>query len=243
MGWYKVNDGRVAYVGALTRDRYAAWAATRDGAAAIAEVAKEIGFRLFGRTRAARKQIWRDITAAAKSEDGRAALQAAADVYLRTITTLAYAQGLPRATVGLRRLVLVPRALVAGRARTDVSARLNRCPAFAARRTAERDFLYEATLAEVDAAVRAAQPSIRRPVQAPDNWVCIGADTRFAWVDQYWSGAGWSGHWFVYELPREPLTRADRKSVEKAVEDLHASLGTLSRERRQALVQLAATRS
>jgi hypothetical protein len=157
------------------------------------------------------------------------------------LSTMAYAQGLPRASVGLRRLVLVPRALVAGRARAAVSARLNQCPAFAGRPLAERDFLFEAVLSAADAAVRAARPSIQRPVRAPDDWVCVGADTRFAWVDQYWSGTGWSGHWFMYEWPREPMSRADRKAIERAVEDLHASLGTLSRERRQAVVQLAAT--
>ena len=241
MGWYKVQDGRVVYAGALTRDRYAAWAGTKAGAAAIEATSKTIGFRLFGRVRAARKQIWREMAAAAKSDDGRAAMQAAADLYGRTISTLAYAQGLPRTTVGLRRLVLVPRALVAGRARTAIVERLNQCGAIASRPAAERDFLFETTLAEVDAAVRASRPAVQRPVRASPEWVCIGAETRFAWVDQYWSGEGWSGHWFVYEMPRDPLTRADRKALEQAVETLHAGLATLSRERRHAVVRLAAT--
>jgi len=243
MASYKVTDGRVAYTGALTREPYAAWIATREGGKAIDAVAKTIGFRLFGRVRAARKRVWREFAAAARSEDGKAALQAAADIYLHTITTLAYAQGLPRATVGLRRLVLVPRALVAGRARAALAARLTQCTAFAQRPTAERDFLFETALSQFDAAIRAARPSVKRPVRAPDSWVCVGADTRFAWVDQYWSGAGWSGHWFVYEQPREPLSRADRKTLERSVEQLQASLGTLSRERRHALVQLAASHS
>jgi hypothetical protein len=241
MGWYKVTDGRVVYSGSLTREPYTAWTATREGTNAIDAVAKTIGFRLFGRVRAARKQVWRELAAAAKSEDGKAALQAAADLYLHAITTLAYAQGLPRATVGLRRLVLVPRALVAGRARAALSTRLTQYSAFAERPAPERDFLFETALSQIDNAIRAARPSVQRPVRAPDNWVCIGADTRFAWVDQYWSGAGWSGHWFAYEHPREALSRADRKTLERAVEQLQASLGTLSRERRHALVQLAAS--
>lgn len=241
MSWYKVSDGRVVYAGAISRDRYAAWVASKPGSQAIDAVAKGLGFRLFGRARAARNQIWRELVAVAKSDEGRSALQAAADLYLRTISTLAYAQGLPRAAVGLRRLVLVPRALVAGRARAAVSARLTECRAFAGRPLPERDFLFEAALLEVDAAVRAAGPSIQRPVRATDDWVCVGADTRFAWVDQYWSGAGWSGHWFMYELPREPMSRADRKAIDRAVAELHAGLSSLSRERRHALVKLAAS--
>ena len=240
MSWYKVRDGRVVVAGALTKEPFTAWAATRDGIAAIESVAKEIGFRLFGRKRAARARIWRELAAAAKSDDGRNALQAAADLYQRTISTLAYAQGLPRVVIDLRRLVLVPRTLVAGRARTAVSARLLQCGAFAERPTPERDFLFETALNQIDAALRSARPSVQRPVRAADEWVCIGADTRFAWVDQYWSGPGWCGHWFVFELPREPLSRANRKAVERAVEQLNGTLKTLSRERRQALVQLAA---
>ena len=240
MAWYKVQDGRVLYTGSPNRDPYAAWIATRAGAGAIQAVARTIGFRLFGRARAARARVWRELAAAARSDDGKAALQAAADLYVQTISTLAYAQGLPRSIVGLRRLVLVPRALVVGRARAALSTRLMQCRPFAERPAAERDFLFETALKEIDAAVRAARPSVQRPVRAPEDWVCVGADIRFAWVDQYWSGPGWSGHWFVYEHPREPLSRADRKALERAVEQLQGTLGTLSRERRHALVQLAA---
>ena len=96
MSWYKVRDGRVVFTGALNRQPYQAWIGTRDGKQAIDAVAKTIGFRLFGRARAARSRIWRELAAAAAGEDGRAALQGAADVYARTISTLAYAPGLPR---------------------------------------------------------------------------------------------------------------------------------------------------
>jgi len=239
MGWFKVRDGRVAYSGTLTREPYATWVATKPGSEAIDAVAKGIGFRLFGRKRAARKRVWRELSSAARTDDGKSALQAAADLYVKAISTLAYAQGLPRSTVELRRLVFVPRTLVAGRARTAVTARIGQSPAFADRPAAEREFLIETTLQEIDTAMRTARPTVQRPVVSADGWVCIGADVRFAWVDQYWSGPGWSGHWIVYELPREPLSRAGRKALERAIEQLNAGLGHLSKERRHALIQLA----
>jgi hypothetical protein len=54
MGWFKVSDGRVVYPGRISPDPYAEWVATREGAVAVDEVARELRFRLFGRTRAAR---------------------------------------------------------------------------------------------------------------------------------------------------------------------------------------------
>src|SRR3954464_9021511 len=71
MGWYKVTDGRVIYAGRISREPYATWVATKAGSDAIATVAKGIGFRLLGRARAARTRVWRDLSAAARSEDGR----------------------------------------------------------------------------------------------------------------------------------------------------------------------------
>src|SRR3954470_13368154 len=140
MGWFKVRDGRVVCSGQVSREPFAAWIATREGSAAVAAVAATLRFKLFGKVRAARRQVWRELVTAMRSDDGRAALQGAADVYCRSITSLAYAQGLPRTTIDLHRLVLVPRALIADRARAAISARLSQCAAFAGRPQAERTF-------------------------------------------------------------------------------------------------------
>jgi len=241
MGWFKVNDGRVLCNGQISRDPFDAWIATREGSAAIAAVAAGLRFRLLGKRRAARRQVWRELTTAIRSEQGRAALQDAADIYSRCITSLAYAQGLPRTTVDLHRLVLVPRALIAARARAGISARLSQCGAFANRPPAERSFLLETVMAQIDDAMRQAKPTVHKPLKGSDGWAYIAVDTRFQWVDLYWSGERWAGHWFVYELPPARLSRGSRSAIEEAVGGLRESVGNLPRERRQALVQLAAS--
>jgi hypothetical protein len=97
----------------------------------------------------------------------------------------------------------------------------------------------EQVLRELDAAVCAAHPTPRRPVAAAGEWVCVGMDTNFAWVDQIWSGPGWAGHFIVYERP-PVFSRADRKNVERAIAHLQSGVQTFSRQRRQDVAQAAA---
>ena len=207
MAWFKVTDGRVVCGRKLSRDPFAAWTATQEGSAAIATVAGTLRFRLFGKVRAARRQVWRELSAALCSDEGRAALQGAAGDYSRCITSLAYAQALPRTTIDLHRLVLVPRALIADRARAAISARLAQHSVFQSRPPAERSFLVETVMAQVDDAMRLAKPTVQRPLHGSDNWAFVAVDTRFQWVNLYWSGERWAGHWFVYELPPARLSR------------------------------------
>ncbi len=239
MSWFQVTEERLRYRGRIDRAPYDGWAASPAGEEAIAERAKQVGFRLFGRGRAARRIMWRELKDLAASQAGTVALDAAADVYGRALSDLAYAQGLPRVQVGLRRLVLVPRALAAGRARPSVAARLRQCAQIEELDEPLRAFLFERVVFELDQATRHARPGVKRPVRAHD-WKCIGVDTEFGWVDQVWSGAGWSGHFLLYEWPPTPLTRADRNALAQGIKDLESGINTLSRERRQQLVNVAA---
>jgi hypothetical protein len=239
MPWFTVSEERLRYRGRIDRAPFDAWTATPDGKAAVADAAARIGFRLLGRARAARRAMWQALKDAAASGDGATAFTGAADAYARVLSDLAYAPGLPRVHVGLRRLVLVPRALAAGRARPAVAARLLECPAIARLDEPLRAMLCERVILELDAATRAARPDVKQPLRLAD-WTCIGVDSDFGWVDPVWSGAGWSGHFLVYEWPPTALTRADRKALAQARADLDAGINTLSRERRQQLVDAAA---
>lgn len=225
--------------GRVDRGSFARWLSTHEGAEAVAEVAGTLPFSLFGRARAARRRLWREFTAALVTSEIASVLADAPEAYGRALADLAYASELPRVTAGVRRVVLVPRALVAGRARSALSSRLGRCLSFARMPLALRPFLLEQMLRELDAAVCAARPSPRRPVAASGEWVCVGVDTRFGWVDQIWSGPGWAGHFVVYERP-PAFSRADRKNLERAVAELQSGIQTFSRRRRQDVAHAAA---
>ncbi len=237
MGWFRVVDERVHYHG-VERKAFAEWLSTRDGAEMVNEVAADIRFSLLGRARAARHSLWRDLKSAAASPDAASAFEAAAAAHARAVADLAYARELPCVVAGLRRVVLVPRVLAAGRARASIVAELGACPAFTALHANMRTFLLEQTLRELDLAVCQANPSSRRAVAAANGWICVGVDTAYEWVDPLWSGPGWEGHYAVYERPHG-MSRADYKVVERAVESLQSGIRAFSRQRRHQVAHAA----
>jgi hypothetical protein len=242
MSWFRVSRGRLEYRGRISRDPFTKWAATKDGADAVASVARGIRFSLFGRSRSARRRIWRALEAATRVESLATAIGVEATQYMQTVASLSYAEALPRAHIALHRLVLVPRAMIAGRAQTAVFERLADAPALGGLDEAVRIFFLNRLVIEMDAALQDASPSPRRPVQAQDEWACVGVSKGIVWVDPIWAGPEGSGHVFMYEFPRAGLSRGERKSLEAAIQELAASVSSLSRAERFAMVRAATLR-
>lgn len=241
MAWYEVSGGRLGYRGRIDRSPFDVWIASPEGSGALDAAAARLRFRLFGRHRAARREMWRALSQAAQRQPLASALSAAGDDYMRAMSELPYAAGLPRAQVGLRRVVVVPRVMIAGRARTAVTPKISKSAGLSAVSEAVLAFFLDEIIVQLDYAVRRARPTPTRPVRGSQEWACVGMDTRYVWVDPYWSGPGWFGHVFLYEWPPTGMSRRDRKGVERAVIDLQEALGSLSRERRHELVRTAVT--
>jgi hypothetical protein len=129
-----------------------------------------------------------------------------------------------------------------GRAHAGVIERLGQAPALRDLDEAVRTFFLDQLVIEMDAALRKASPSPRRPVEAHDGWACVGDRTGVVWVDRILAGPGGSGHLFMYEFPHEPLRRRERKALETAIEQLTVSVSSLSRAERAALVRSASLR-
>ena len=237
MRWFRVSNGRLEYRGRITREPFMRWTETKEGTAAIARVAAGIRFSLFGRSRAARRRIWRALEDASRVESLVAAIRTEAARYMEVLASLSYSDTLPRVHIALHRMVLVPRALIAGRARTQLFERLGEAPALAGLDVSARIFFLEQLVKEMDAALQIGSPSPRRPIHAHDEWACVGVSKGLVWVDPLWAGADGTGHVFMCELPRAGLSRRDRKAVEAAIAGMAASVSSLSARQRIAMVR------
>jgi hypothetical protein len=241
VSWFRVNRGRLEYAGRITRGPFTRWADTPEGREAVARVARGIRFSLLGRSRSARKRMWRALEQATQTGLA-AALNAEATRYMQLLASLAYADALPRAHVALHRLVLTPRAMIAGRAHAAISERLGHAPELAGMDAAVRTFFLQQLVVEMDAAIQKAAPSVKHPVEAHDGWACVGVRIGTVWVDPLWGGRDGTGHVFLFEFPRAAMPRRDRKALEQAIDDMAESVTSLSRLQRTALVRSASYR-
>jgi hypothetical protein len=242
VSWFRVNDGRLEYCGRITKAPFARWCETKKGREAIDRIARGIRFSLFGKRRAARRQLWRALDDASRSRDFVSAVGTEAARYMELLAASAYADALPRAHVALRRLVLAPRAMISGRAHLAMSQRLAPSPELAGVDESVRGFLIDQLVTEMDTALRKASPSPKRPVHAHEGWACVGVSVGMVWVDSLWSGPDGTGHVFLYEFPRDGLARRDRKALEAAIARMSSSVSSLSRTQRGALVRAASYR-
>jgi hypothetical protein len=241
MGWFRVTRGRLEYGGRITRAPFNRWTATKEGADAVARVAQAGRFRLLGRWRA-RRRMWRALDAAAGTESLTTAIAAEATRYMQVAANLSYADALPRAHIALHRLVLVPRAMVTGRAQSGLFERLGAAPALATVDESVRVFLLTQLIIEMDTALQSASPTPRRPVQAHEEWACVGITKGIAWADPIWAGPDGTGHVFMYEFPRAGFPRRSMKVLESAIAEMSAAVSALSRADRAALVRAASVR-
>lgn len=242
MNWFRVSRGRLVYRGRISRQQFSRWTGTKEGAETVARLAGTIRFSLFGRARAAKRRAWRALDSAARSASAVAAIGREADEYMRACADLSYGDALPRAHVALHRLVVVPRAMAAARARATMVQRLGGLPEICALDVWLRSFLIDQLLTEMDMALHSAAPSATKPVQGHGAWACVGVSGGVQWGDPIWAGPYSMGHVYMYEFPPAGLSRKDRKAVQAAVQVLEMGVSSLSRNQRFELARAASHR-
>jgi hypothetical protein len=240
-GWVRCTRGRLIYTGRLGRAPFTEWIKTDEGQAAVNRAAARIRFSLLGKTRAAARRLWRQVTDMARDTAAAAVIEREVQEYLPRLGSLVFADGLPRTGVDLRRLVVVPNVLLNGGASAAISRKLKQEPAFASLDGGEalKEFFITAVVSEADAAVAGARPSPRSPLDADAGWTTVGVNRSFVWRVPVFQAPPWNGHHYVLELTREPITRAVRKAVAQRIEQFEASLPALSRTERGEILRRA----
>ncbi len=238
----KRSGGRLVYTGRIARAPFLAWAASMAGRAAVADAAAGIRFSVVPRMWLARRRLWRQLIVAARHESVAAAMRREADAYVKHVGALAYADGLPRLGVSLRRLVAVPCVLVNAAAYRGIESRLSKLGPVRslAGGDALRSFFFQQLVEDLNAAAASAQPTPRHALPAGADWVCVGLNPTFVWRSPILDWPAWHGHHYVLELTREPVTRAVRSQTTAAIERLEASLPSLSRLQRDEILRRAA---
>jgi hypothetical protein len=241
MSWVACSQGQLQYTGRIDRGPFRAWAESHEGGRLVEALSRSLGLRFMGRQRAARR-IWRELTEAARAESLVDAVEAELARYMQWLANLAYAEGLPRTTVKLQRLVIVPRVLLNGLAGRGIVERLEPLPALSdlSGGNVVRTFFVTRLVREIDAACAAAAPSLRRPLVAPEGWASVGVDSSFLWRSPYSSEPAWPGHHFMLELPRRGIDAPFRAAVKAGIESLQASLELSKIERDDILRRAAA---
>ncbi len=240
MAWFRVEDGCLRYRG-VTRTPFAYWLETPRGSDTLQAVAGTMRFRLFGRRHAARRALWRELQATAGDERVQAIVRDQARAYHALLATLAFVDALPRATVDLRRVVVVPRVLLNARAlqamHEAIDPLLNATELLGG--DALREFFVTALVDEMDRAFMLARPSPHRPVPAREQWATVAVDLHFVWDAPDWSGPIWPGHHYVHEVPRSRLGRRHRNHLKKALAGIDAQMAQWPRAKRHDTVQRA----
>jgi hypothetical protein len=239
--WVRCSRGRLVYTGRITRGPFVAWTATEEGQAAVKQVAARIRFSLLGKTRAAVGCLWRQLADTARDAAVADAVELEVQAYLPRLGELAFAEGLPRGGVDLRRLIVIPTVLLNGAACTTLARRLKQQPAFASLEggASLREFFVTTLISEMAAAVAGARPSPGSPLTATADWISVGLNTAFVWRVPVFQAPPWDGHHYVLEVTREPITRAVRKAVAAKIDSFEASLPALSRAERNEVLRRA----
>ena len=242
MSWFRVVAGRLQYQGRITRAPFTKWTTTKEGASVVARVAGGIRFSLFGRAGAARRRIWRALDGAVRTDSVSAAMTAEAQRYMQALARLWYSDALPRVHIALHRLVLLPRAMVTAHVRVELCKRLSDTPGLRGLDEEVRNFFLDQAIVEMNAALQKGGPSPKHPVQAHDEWACVGVSRGLVWVDPIWAGVDGTGHVFMYEFPRPGMPRPKPRELTVAIGEMSAGVASLSRLQRFALVRAAVAR-
>jgi hypothetical protein len=239
MGWISRHKGTLDYSGRLPcPSSFDVWADT-DGHAVVTELASKRWFSLLGKRRAAKKEVWRELQQLAERGFLADEIRSAVSAYTARMADFALERSsLPRMSVDLRRVFVVPRAPYNAWAYRFLTSRLASHPGVVSLKggTELASYFCFELLNAADTALFESSPTVRRPLRAGSAWSIVGADSQLFWAVPFERGPEWRGHYYVYEMAAEGLTRARRKELTTCMKTLEAGVSELSRLRKIAIL-------
>jgi len=235
------SRGRTTYNGRLDSGSFKAWARSPAGVCVLEDVASAIRFPLLGRMRGARRRVWRQLASAARSLSVAEAVQSETNEYIARLDPIVFAHDLPRVSVDLRRLVVVPRLFANAESYRALYTALRDDPAFATLQGGEalREWFVLTMVSSMERAAASARASTRSPLHVSSDWMVVAVNEQFDWRVPF-EGSPWPGHYYVLEVTSSPMTRAVRHAVDGEIANLERSLPSLSRVRRSEILRQAA---
>lgn len=239
MGWIIQRKGTLTYSGRLSRPKsFETWTET-DGRAVVTALASKRWFSILGKRRAAKRAIWRELQQLAESGSFANEIHQAVGAYTSRMVEFALERTtLPRVSVDLRRMYVVPRATYNAWTYNLLTSRLGSRREVAALKGGPefvKYFCFELLSAE-DKALVESSPSVHHPLRAGTTWSIVGADSRLVWSVPFGREPDWRGHYYVCEMPADSLTRARRKQLATGVKTLEEGVSELSRLRKSAIL-------
>src|SRR5262245_56312440 len=236
----RYSGGRIRYTGQIDRGAFIAWCESSDGRSVLDPIISTMGFVLFGKARAARRRLWRGLTETARSGLVVAGVQREIDSYLARLDTLVHARDLPCVGIDLHRLVVVPRLFANAIIDRRIETLLKAESAFATLDGCEllRDWFVLNLIDGIAAALVDAQPSLKRPLSAGDEWMIVSVNDQFEWRIPF-EGPEWPGHYYLLERTSRTITRTVRKAAADAIARMEISLPSLSRSHRNQILRQA----
>lgn len=235
------SRGRLTYTGQLDSASFNGWARSPAGVLVLEEVAPAIRFSLLGRMRSARRRVWRQLASAARSSPVIETVRSEATEYIGRLDPIVFAQDLPRVSVDLRRLVVVPRLFANAESYRALYTALRDELAFAAVPGGEalREWFVLTMVGSMERAAASARPSTRSPLPVSSDWMVVAVNERFEWRVPF-EGPPWPGHYYLLEITSSPITRGVRNTVDSEIANLERTIPSLARARRSEILRQAA---
>jgi hypothetical protein len=236
MSWISVAGKTLEFSGKVIQSAsFEEWARSK-GEDIVERVAQERTISLFGKRRAARNDLWKDLKLITKQPALRAALSKLALDYSVTIANVAEAFESNEFTANGKTYV-IPRLLVNPWHRALLERELSPSDEFQKLKGGPllQSYFYEEFIRQLDAAFAKMRPNPNDPVRlGVTTWYVVGMNQDYDWrVDD----DNWRGHFFVFgstnNLSEKKSRRDALPSIQAEIAQLDRQMGLFSKKQKQ----------